>query len=321
MSTHCSRALKIPELLDYIVNFLGDDLPALKASSLVCSTWCKAAARQLFSTLHIDPHDPLGLHIWIADDDDGKKLVGEAAFELSYIWLVTRPRIVDNVKTISISNWFVNQQQTSPSQQPTGDHGQCPALIVDIMATFHQLRNLVIFRHEGWRTPITLSSYMLSTPLSRLKLEVLDVRCDIIDNVDRPGEYLLLRDLLVHVEEVKSLTLWDTVINLWPPWRVEWGSVSPVSRTRLGSFTLPNTRMWNFPSISHVLVSLFDMSGFTRIALEKYWPYRSVDTFNTFIQGFTSQIEGFGFSIDESTTWREGPIWTPGAYFLMDARL
>lgn len=95
---NCFRApFQLPELLDHIIDFLGDDRSALKASYLVSDTWSISAARHLFSSLRLDPEHPRYI-IRTTNNDYGG--YDAAAFECDYAWLMTRPRIVDHVQSI-----------------------------------------------------------------------------------------------------------------------------------------------------------------------------------------------------------------------------
>lgn len=297
----CSRALELPELLDYIVDFLGDDGPALKACSYVSNAWGTSTARHLFLNLDINPELPRH-RIQIAGDDENA-ILDAAAFELSYTWLVTRHRVVDNVRAIEL--WTTSTYEYEASSL----HPKCAssAFIVDLMATFHRLRSLNVFVYG----PLALSTPSRRTPSSPLKLESLGIHC-------RPWqETLPLQEVLAHVQEVEDL-VWGGVMDGDLRILAEEGEAALIPCTKVTeSIRLIRTDAEDVPTTCRSLAAFFDTSDVTSILFQEYWPggLATSDAFKIFCQKHAPRVEHLGF-LTGAMTPNEMGTGDVGAYLI-----
>lgn len=302
---HCSRVLQVPELLDYIIDFLKGKIPLLKTCSLVSQAWSISAARHLFSTILINPELPH--HRIQATDNDEDDITDTDAFELSYTWLITRPRVINNVRTISIYIWEATEQATS------GARCISYTFVFDTLSRFHRLRSLSILA-DG---PLHVSPLSPShcTTASLLKLETLAIDCS-RDEV----EQIPMREMLACVHEVRNLVLvgmdYEACLRSLVEEKNGGAAIAPTTKvTKSIKPTLVSTK--NVVAMCRMLASIFDISDATSIVFEESWPKGAFpyDTFNTFTQEHVPNLEHLRFCSD---TIRSLVLfgWNVGVYTL-----
>ncbi|KDR80715.1 hypothetical protein GALMADRAFT_135836 [Galerina marginata CBS 339.88] len=81
-----------PELYDYIIDFLHDDEPALRASALVCHSWLPASRFHLFCDLKLTGSGPSPTNSW-AQDTSCRRIFGT---------VLSSPHIASYIKTLSV---------------------------------------------------------------------------------------------------------------------------------------------------------------------------------------------------------------------------
>lgn len=304
INTTSHIALTIPEIVDQIVQVLGNDRSGLTCCSLVCREWANLTARYLFATITFNP-------TYLS-----RSLANDTLLRPMHAWLVNKPRVVNNVREV-----IIDPARNAPMSFPTLNAFSyiCPQLIGDIHATFPHLRSMQ-FATAYFVTephPSLLSDYPFSvpsttSPISRLVLHVVSstfVKTPMVDvlgafsGVDtlvlRVGGRLIDSSLastqksapLLHRSRVRALVVRDAT-------------------------SLTADRLWRMLGLS------VDPNSLVSLSVLDHGPLNTALCINEFIREHASHIHHFAFSTNDRLGFNFClPATHSRAYFCLDTRL
>lgn len=287
----CSRALKVSELLDHIVDFLEDGISTLKSCSFMSTSWSFSTARHLFSILVINPNRSEDLN----------------DFQFGYAWLKTRRRVVANVTAVFIASSMARWC----SEDSVSSFSICCDFIIDVLATYPQLSDLQVVGNPLKTKVHILNFCPLEPPQTPRKLEKLAITCN-----DFTTDHFRLRDVLRHVEELQSLRFTITA-SYWSEW-FHGGWDPSIVRTKIKSLTIDYTQTQHIKSMCTVLLAILCPSSLASLDIREYRPCLSLSAFNTVIQQCASQIEHFELTFRDCrlrVNRRTGLVCTPPLHF------